>query len=60
MVPHAAVANTIAASEERALREEKKRARLAGGELGMDIEKMGPKLKELGLTYYDNIDQVQD
>jgi 4-hydroxy-4-methyl-2-oxoglutarate aldolase len=60
VVPHNAVAATIAASEERALREEKKRARLAAGELGMDIEKMRPKLKELGLTYYDNIDQVPD
>ena len=35
-------------------------ARLAAGELGMDIEKMRPKLNELGLTYYDNIDQVPD
>jgi 4-hydroxy-4-methyl-2-oxoglutarate aldolase len=60
VVPHNAVAATIAASEERALREEKKRARLAAGELGMDIEKMRPKLKELGLTYYDKIDQVPD
>jgi 4-hydroxy-4-methyl-2-oxoglutarate aldolase len=60
IVPHAAVAGTIAASEERVQREEKKRARLAAGELGMDIEKMRPKLKELGLTYYDKIDQVPD
>jgi 4-hydroxy-4-methyl-2-oxoglutarate aldolase len=60
VVPHNAVAATIAASEERVQREEKKRARLAGGELGMDIEKMRPKLEELGLTYYDNIDQVPD
>jgi len=60
VVPHNAVAATIAASEERVQREEKKRARLAGGELGMDIEKTRPKLEELGLTYYDNIDQVPD
>jgi 4-hydroxy-4-methyl-2-oxoglutarate aldolase len=60
VVAHSAVAATIAASEERALREEKKRARLTAGELGMDIEKMRPKLKELGLTYYDKIDQVPD
>lgn len=60
VVPHSVVANTLNASQERALREEKKRARLAAGELGMDIEKMRPKLEELGLTYYDTINQVPD
>jgi 4-hydroxy-4-methyl-2-oxoglutarate aldolase len=60
VVPHAAVAVTLIASQERALREEKKRARLAAGELGMDIEKMRPRLTELGLTYYDTIHQVPD
>lgn len=33
---------------------------LKSGELGVDIEEMRPKLKKLGLTYYDNIDQVPD
>jgi 4-hydroxy-4-methyl-2-oxoglutarate aldolase len=60
VVPHSVVANTLIASQERALREDKKRARLASGELGMDIEKMRPKLEELGLTYYDTINQVPD
>jgi hypothetical protein len=32
----------------------------AAGELGMDIEKMRPKLKKLGLTYYDTIEQVPE
>jgi hypothetical protein len=32
--------------------------RLAAGELGMDIENMRPALKELGLTYYETLEQV--
>jgi 4-hydroxy-4-methyl-2-oxoglutarate aldolase len=60
VVAHAAVGTTIVAANERTLREEQKRARLAAGELGMDIEKMRPKLMELGLTYYDTIEQVPD
>ena len=58
VVPHYAVARAIASSEERRRKEEKKRERLAAGELGMDIENMRPKLTELGLTYYDTLDQV--
>jgi 4-hydroxy-4-methyl-2-oxoglutarate aldolase len=34
------------------------RRRLASGELGMDIENMRPKLEQLGLAYYDRLDQV--
>jgi 4-hydroxy-4-methyl-2-oxoglutarate aldolase len=60
VVPHGGVAQAIAASEERLKKEEKKRARLAAGELGMDIENMRPKLEQLGLTYYDDLDQVPD
>jgi len=60
VVPHSVVAQTIAASEERLRKEEKKRARLAAGELGMDIENMRPKLEQLGLTYYDHLDQVPE
>jgi 4-hydroxy-4-methyl-2-oxoglutarate aldolase len=60
VVPHDAVAQTIAASEERLKKEEKKRARLAAGELGMDIENMRPKLEQLGITYYDVLDQVPE
>jgi len=60
VVPHAAVTATIAPSEERLQREEKKRARLAAGELGLDIENMRPRLRELGLTYYDTLDLVPD
>jgi 4-hydroxy-4-methyl-2-oxoglutarate aldolase len=58
VVPHNSVAQTIVASEERLQKEEKKRRRLASGELGMDIENMRPKLEQLGLTYYDRLDQV--
>jgi len=60
VVPHGVVAQTIADSEERLKKEEKKRAHLAAGELGMDIENMRPKLEQLGLTYYDHLDQVPD
>lgn len=48
VVPHDAVAQTIAVFEERLRREETKRARLAAGELSLDIENMRPKLEQLG------------
>ena len=60
VVPHAAVAATLEAAQQRVLKEEKKRARLAAGELGLDIEAMRPRLAELGLTYYDNPQDVPD
>jgi len=55
VVPHAAASVTLEAAQQRVQKEEKKRARLAAGELGLDIENMRPKLAELGLTYYDNL-----
>jgi 4-hydroxy-4-methyl-2-oxoglutarate aldolase len=58
VVPHHAVADTIAACQQRVAREDKKRARLMAGELGVDIENMRPTLKELGLAYYETLDQV--
>jgi 4-hydroxy-4-methyl-2-oxoglutarate aldolase len=58
VVPHQAVAEAISVSEQRVAREDKKRARLAAGELGMDIDNMRPRLKELGLTYYETLEQV--
>jgi len=60
VVPHRAVAATIAASQQRLAREEKKRARLAAGELGLDIENMRPRLRELGLTYYNTLEDVPE
>jgi 4-hydroxy-4-methyl-2-oxoglutarate aldolase len=58
VVPHQQVAETISACEQRAAREDKKRARLRAGELGVDIENMRSALKEIGLTYYETLKQV--
>jgi 4-hydroxy-4-methyl-2-oxoglutarate aldolase len=58
VVPHKEIAGVISASQQRIAREDTKRARLAAGELGMDIENMRPALKELGLTYYETLEQV--
>ncbi len=60
VVPYAGAAATIEAAKNRVLKEEKKRARLASGELGLDIEGMRAKLEELGLTYYDNLQDVPE
>jgi 4-hydroxy-4-methyl-2-oxoglutarate aldolase len=40
-------------SEERIAKEEKTRARLAAGELGVDIYGLRTKLAELGVMYLD-------
>ncbi len=55
VVPHATVDGTIAASRKRVMNEEAKRARLASGELGLDIYDMRPKLAEAGLRYVDDL-----
>jgi 4-hydroxy-4-methyl-2-oxoglutarate aldolase len=59
VVPYAEVDTTLAATRERLAREAKKRARLASGELGMDIESMRPSLAAVGLKYYDSIDEIE-
>lgn len=58
VVPYNEVEPTLAASRQRLARERTKRERLAAGELGMHIEKMEPTLAELGLTYYDSLEDV--
>ena len=55
VVPHATVDGAIAASRKRVMNEEAKRARLASGELGLDIYDMRPKLAEAGLRYVDDL-----
>jgi 4-hydroxy-4-methyl-2-oxoglutarate aldolase len=59
VVPHHRVSEAISACQQRVVREDKKRARLMAGELGVDIENMRPTLKELGLTYYETLEQVR-
>ena len=58
VVPHGDMEATLIASRIRLAKETKKRGQLARGELGLDIENMRPTLAQLGLTYYDSIDDV--
>jgi 4-hydroxy-4-methyl-2-oxoglutarate aldolase len=53
VVPRAAADAVLKASREREAKEEKTRARLKAGELGLDIYGMREKLKAKGLTYID-------
>ena len=58
VVPSAWATDVAAAAQSRVAREDVKRARLASGELGLDIESMRPKLAELGLKYFDSLDEA--
>lgn len=58
VVPHADVAKVLEAAEQRVTKEEEKRKRLAAGELGLDIENMRPRLTELGLEYFDTLEEA--
>ena len=51
VVKRAAAAEVAAASKQRVDKEDVVRARLAKGELGLDIYDLRPKLRELGLEY---------
>jgi 4-hydroxy-4-methyl-2-oxoglutarate aldolase len=53
VVPGAQAAEVARAAAARAANEEEKRARLAAGELGLDIYKMREALAAAGLTYVD-------
>lgn len=53
VVPVADVAKVAEAAAAREANEESKRARLAAGELGLDIYKMRERLAEAGLRYID-------
>lgn len=58
IVPHGSVQATLVTSRQRLAREDKKRARLAARELGLDIETMRPALEQLGLHYYETIEEA--
>ncbi|PKU26099.1 4-carboxy-4-hydroxy-2-oxoadipate aldolase/oxaloacetate decarboxylase [Telmatospirillum siberiense] len=58
VVPNRAVERAVSLGEERVRLEEAKRARLAAGELGLDIYNMRPKLEAMGLRYVESLDEV--
>ncbi|MDD9842208.1 MAG: 4-carboxy-4-hydroxy-2-oxoadipate aldolase/oxaloacetate decarboxylase [Alphaproteobacteria bacterium] len=53
VVPRKQAAEILEKARQREANEEEKRARLAKGELGLDIYDMRPRLKERGLKYID-------
>ena len=59
VVPAAKATEVALASQARETKEAATRARLAAGELGLDIYDMRGKLKEAGLVYYDRLDEVK-
>jgi 4-hydroxy-4-methyl-2-oxoglutarate aldolase len=56
VVPRRRAAEAAAAGEARLKKEDATRARLAAGELGLDVYGMREKLAELGLVYVDDAD----
>ncbi len=58
VVPNAMIDRVIASGEERVRQEDTKRARLAAGELGLDIYSMRERLEALGLRYVDSLDET--
>lgn len=59
-VPRSELETVLQASQQREEREAKVRARLAAGELGLDIYNMRPKLAQLGLIYADEPPSADD
>ena len=58
VVPYRSAGEIAAAAEARVTREDAKRIRLKSGELGLDIDKMRPKLAQLGLQYFDTLEEA--
>ena len=53
VVPRLQAADVVKAAQARIDKEAGSRARYEAGELGLDVNKMRPKLAEKGLTYID-------
>lgn len=60
IVPYGDVDKTLAACRHRLAKEATKRERLATGELGLDIESMRPALAQLGLRYFETLEESED
>ncbi|HKQ87885.1 MAG TPA: 4-carboxy-4-hydroxy-2-oxoadipate aldolase/oxaloacetate decarboxylase [Candidatus Acidoferrales bacterium] len=58
VVPHRGAQDVATAALKRVTKEEAKRARLASGELNLDLENMRGKLSAAGLMYYDTIEEA--
>jgi len=60
VVPRSDAASVAEKARQREALEESKRARLADGELGLDIYQMRPRLAEKGLRYLDTLEQLEE
>ncbi len=58
VIPNRDAAKAADLGEERVRKEEAKRARLAAGELGLDIYDMRPTLKNMGLRYVESLEEA--